>query len=184
MLDLESADHALVAALEHLDHYRLALAATRRRALAAEHSVAVQHLLHLGRAEEQVAGGIVRHQETEAVGMALHPTADQVHLGRQSEGAAPIGDHLAFALHGCEAAREAFCGLRGDVQDLGQPFGLHRHACFSQGFEDLVPLGDDGREDRFIRSPESGTTTILRGQLTKPAWLNTFPASMPRWRNW
>ena len=45
-------------------------------------------------------------------------------------------------------------------------------------------MGDDGREDRFIRSPESGTTTILRGQLTKPAWLNTFPASMPRWRNW
>ena len=68
----QTPDHTRVFVFEHLDDRGFAAAAPVNAGFAHQHTVAVEHLVHLLRPEEQIFTFIVRHQKTEAVGVSLH----------------------------------------------------------------------------------------------------------------
>ena len=67
-----------------------------------QHFIAVEHEVHLPRAQVNVIALAQRHGESVAVAVPLHAAAQQVHLVDQAIGAATIDHQLAVALHGAQ----------------------------------------------------------------------------------
>ena len=78
--------------------------------------VTVQHLVHFLGREEQILAAFVRHHEAETIGMAFHPAADEIELGRQAPFVAPVLHQLAVARHGAEATLEQRQFVLADAQ--------------------------------------------------------------------
>ena len=85
-------------------------------------AVAVQHLVHLARAEEDVGAAVLGNEEAEAVRMALDDAGDEVELGDDAELALAVDQQLAVALHRGEAAVERLAGapVDGEVAARGR----------------------------------------------------------------
>ena len=89
----------------------------------AVHAVAVQHLVHFARRQEQVVAAVVGNQEAEAVGMALHRAGDEIELGDDAKLALAVDEQLAVALQRFHARIEQMLLLAADRQarcDLGR----------------------------------------------------------------
>ena len=106
VLFIQAADHAVIGALQHLDDLGLGTAAPVHAALPHHHHIAVQHLVHFLLAEEHVRPAVLRDQETESVGMALHLALDQIELFHHADIAFAIAHDLPVALHRAQAARK------------------------------------------------------------------------------
>ena len=120
MLMQETADQLVGAALDDLDDGAFGLAAILAARLD-QHAVAMQHLEHLARRQEQVRAAVVAQQEAETVAVAQHLARHEVQLGGQQQHALAVGHQLAVAFHGGEAALEADHGrLALDAHALGQ----------------------------------------------------------------
>src|SRR5690606_15406404 len=116
-------------ALEHFDNHALELAAILAFDLA-KHAVAMQHLEHFARRQEQVWPAVVSEQETEAVAVALDTASDEFEFGVDLDLALAVHKNLAVSLHGLETAfkpdRQWCLGAARPSQ------GLLRHG-FSEG---------------------------------------------------
>jgi len=145
VLDEDAAHDPRVGALEHLDDVALEAAASIHAGHAHQHRVAVQRLVHLLGAEEEVVAAVVGPEEAEAVGVAHDLALDEARLVRQQQGAAPVAHHLALALHGGDAPLDAFA-LGGAVhaEPLDELVFGHGNACLGEGFEHLLAAGNLG----------------------------------------
>ncbi|KCB33243.1 hypothetical protein L543_1089 [Bordetella hinzii L60] len=142
MLVQETPHEFVGAPLDHLDDGALGLAPVLARGLD-QHAVAVQHLEHLARRQEDVRAAVIAHQETEAVAMALHAPGDKVQLGGQQQHALAVGQQLAIALHGGQPPLETHHGRFAlDAHALGQLGGRQRRAGGAQGIQDLFARRD------------------------------------------
>ena len=134
---VETADDRAVRAHEHIDDLAfgtpaaVGAGATRRRA------VAMQHLVHLARIEEQIGSAVVRDEKPEAVGMALHGAGHEIELGDDAELALAIGEQLAVALHRLDAALECCAGPAVDAHRPRELRGREGDAGVAQRGEDV-----------------------------------------------
>ena len=85
VLLVQAPDERAIGALEHVDDLALGPAAAIDADAARRRAVAVQHLVHLARAEEQIGAAVVGDEEAEAVGMSLHGAGDEGELGGDAE---------------------------------------------------------------------------------------------------
>ena len=83
MLMQEAADQLVGAALDDLDDGAFGLAAILAARLD-QHAVAMQHLEHFARRQEQVRAAVVTQQEAETVAVAQHLAGHEVQLGGSS----------------------------------------------------------------------------------------------------
>ncbi len=141
----QPADDRAVRALEHLDDLALGPAAPVGARAARGRAVAVQHLVHFARIEEEIGAAVVRDQEAEAVGMALDAAADEVELGGDAQLALAVQQQLAVALHRFDAAEERVAGPPIDRHRAREFRGGKRYAVL-QRFQDR----DARREQRRI----------------------------------
>ena len=106
MLFIQTADHAVIGALQYLDDLGFRAAAPVHAALPHHHHIAVQHLVHFLLAEEHIWPAVFRDQETVAIRMALYLALDQIELFHDADIALAIAHDLAVALHRAQAARK------------------------------------------------------------------------------
>ena len=148
----EVADHAAVGALEDLPHGPFAAAPRVDADHRGQDAVAVEHRAHLARRQVQVGLAVFGHHEAIAVGMGRDAPGDQVHLGSQAVGSAPVLHHLAVAQHGLQAPPEDFTAVvADDVQPLHDVALLQGPADIFEQRDDLLTIG------RFrVDSPRTG----------------------------
>ena len=123
---------------EHLDDLALGTAAPVGARDARRDAIAVEHLVHFARRQEQVGTARVGHQEAEAVGMPLYGAGDEVELRGEADLAFAVAQRVA-ALHQLVDA----CGERLEIasahlqpcRELGQ---REWDACLVQRVEDLA----------------------------------------------
>src|SRR5690606_21053337 len=123
------------------DDLALGAAAAVHAADARHHPVAVQHLLHLPRPEEQVLPAVLAQQETETVLVPEHAAADQLEFPDDAPVAAPVRHALPVAPPRSDAPAEGFVLAFADVELPGQVPLLHRHAGLDQHVEDQFAAG-------------------------------------------
>ena len=141
MLDEQAPAKRLVGALQHFDDGALAPAAAIQPRHAREHGVAVQGLVHLLGAEEEVLGAVLGLEEAEAVRVPHDLALDEARLVGDEDGAAAVAHHLAFALHGRQAPAEGFALFRLDVQQVRDPFLVEGDSLLLQHLEDHLAAG-------------------------------------------
>ena len=95
---VQPADDAAVGALEDVDDLAFGPAAPVDADALARDAVAVQHLVHFSRRQEEVVAAVVRNEEAEAVGVPLHGAADEIELGDHAQLALAVDEQLAVAL--------------------------------------------------------------------------------------
>ncbi len=138
MLVEEAADHPDIRAFEHFDDMSFAPPARIDAAFARDHAVAVQHLGHFTRVQEQILAFAVSHQEAEAVGMALHPALDQIEFVDHANRVLAIAHDLAIAFHCGQTALEGFGFMRRDGKQLRHLVHRDRHALLQQDVENML----------------------------------------------
>ncbi|MNM35074.1 hypothetical protein D3C81_457430 [compost metagenome] len=142
-LDAEAADQAGHAALQHAGDAAFATAAVIDAGDTGQHLVAVHHLAHFVRRQEQIVAALDRAQEAEAFRIGNHHAGDQVQRLDGSEAAAAVLHQLAIADHGAEPARQCLGTVRcGQAQARAEFFsGLRPFAALQQG-QDGLAAGD------------------------------------------
>ena len=142
----EAADQPAQAALQHLDDDAFAAAATVDAGDAGHHPVAVQHLAHFQRRQEQVvalAGAGFGTQETEPVRIGDHGPGDQVHARGGQIAAAAVLQQLTVAQHRAEALAQRVAALgRVQAEAFGHVLGHHRAVGVAEQLEDGFAAGD------------------------------------------
>ena len=181
-LQREPADQPIDAALQHFHDGALATAAAIDAGDAGHHPVAVQHLAHFHRRQEQVvAGARVGTQKTEAVGIRDYRAGDQIHPCRRQITAASILQQLTVAQHRGEALVEriaAFGRLQAEV--FAQALSEHRAIGVCEQLQDRFAAGDGvGVARRFTGSMR----VVQRDGLHSPCFIRTRLAggSAHRW---
>jgi hypothetical protein len=142
-LDAEAADQAGHAALQHAGDAAFAAATVVDAGHAGQHLVAVHHLAHFIRRQEQVVAALDRAQEAEPFRVGDHHAGDQVQGLDRGEAAAAVLHQLAVADHGAEPARQRFGPVRGGQAQACAQFlgGLRPFATLQQG-QDGLAAGD------------------------------------------
>ncbi len=136
---VEPADDFPVRARNHVDDRSLRAAAPVDADRPRRRPVAVQHLAHFRRRQEQVGAAVVGEQKTEAVGMTLHRAGHEVELGDHAQLALAIGHELAVALHRSEPSGKGLAlGRAVDAQRGRQLVGAHRRAALAQEFQNAL----------------------------------------------
>ena len=133
--------HALIGAIEDLDHLAFGTTATIRADDPRNDSVTMQDLAHLLGSEKYVGLLVVAYQEAEAVGMAGHASADQIRLVGQNQGAAAISDHLPVALHRTQATLEQPDFICRDIEGLAKLFESQGYALVGENLLDVLATG-------------------------------------------
>ena len=169
VLLVQAADDLAIDALEHLDDFSFRPAATVGAALAQRGAIAVQHLVHFARAQEVIVAAVIRYEKPEAIGMALHGAEDQVELGDDAQFALAIGEQLAVALHGGEAAVEGFARDRSDGEFAFQVGGGQRRPGVAQGGQDSLARRQQGRID--VARPGASGLAVRWRRGGKRLWL-------------
>ena len=137
----EASDHFRIGALENFDDMPLAPATRIDAAFARDHTIAVQHLGHFARVQEQVLALAVTHQEAEPVRMALHPAFDQIEFVDHANRILAIAHDLTVALHRAQAALERLGLMRRDGKQLRHQVHRHRNALLQQDIENMFAAG-------------------------------------------
>ena len=101
---VETPDHGVGIALQHLDHVALTASATIQSGDPDHDPVTVKQGAHLACRHKYVVAFIVRHQEAEAILMSDHPSLYQVKLVGQRITIAPVAHQLAIPQHGVQTA--------------------------------------------------------------------------------
>ena len=163
----DASDDAGVGPLQHLHQLALGAASPVAADDARDHPIAVKDLAHLLRPDEQIGATVVANDETETVGMPLHPAADQVRLVGQQVGAAAVAHDLAVAHHRRQAAVEILALAGFDFERRRQRLEAERHAVLLEDLEDVLAARKRmgvafafAFEER-IRRPDAGTATLL-----------------------
>ena len=121
------------------------------------HAIAVQHLVHLARRQEEIVAAGIGNQETEPVRMALDRAGDEIELGDDAKLALAVDEQLAVALERGDACVEAVLLLAA-------------HA------ESRRDLGGRERRARLAEFAQDGFRTQCEGGETSPALLRGFGA--------
>src|SRR5690606_33107059 len=103
-----AANQNFMGTLYHLNDGALAAPAAIHAGNPAQNPVTVEYHTHLCGAEEQVFATIIRHQDAEAITLALRPAADKIQLVHRRIGAPAGIDELAITLHGAQTATQGF----------------------------------------------------------------------------
>ncbi|MDT4818582.1 hypothetical protein FQZ97_516800 [compost metagenome] len=142
---MQEAPHQFIgAAFDDLHDGAFRLASVFARGLH-QHAIAVQHLEHFARRQEQVGPAVVAQQKAEAVAMTQHLAGDEVQFGGEQQHALAIGHQLPVALHRAQPALEPHHRCRAlDAHALGQLHRRQRRARGTQRFQ-------DGFTRRYIR---------------------------------
>ena len=109
----------------------------RRRVLRAG-AVAVQHLVHLARRQEQVIAARVGNQEAEAVRVALDRPGHEVELGGDAELALAVDQDLAVALEDGDAVVKGAALLLSDAKARCDFGGAQRHTGIGKLVQDRL----------------------------------------------
>ena len=136
VLLVQPADDAAVGALQHVDDLALGAAAAVDAGPAHRRAVAVQRLVQLARAEEDVGAAVLGNEEAVAVRMALDDAGDEVELGDDAELALAVDQQLAVALHRGEAPVERLEGAPVDGEVAGEVLRRQRYPRLLQRLED------------------------------------------------
>ena len=151
-------DDGAVRALENVDD--LAFRATAPVGAGAAHrrTVAVQHLVHLARSEEDIGAAVVGNEKAEAVGVSLHGAGDEVELRDDAELALAVHQQLAVALHRIDAVEE--CVACAPV-DCHGPRELGRRQR-NTGLLERVEYRFARREQRRVDAAAAARFTLAR----------------------
>ena len=125
------------------------------------HAIAVQHLVHLARRQEQIVAAVVGNEKSETVGMALHRAGHEVELGDDAELALAIDEQLAVALERRHAGIEHVLLLAPEPQAGCNLDGRQRDARFGQLTQDCVT-----RRRRTARRTRRRGCIVRRGRRT------------------
>jgi hypothetical protein len=101
-------DHFLSVVFKHFGDDGFYSAAMICAALADKYDVTIETAAHLAMIEYVILATPVMNQKTKAIGMALHPTLDQIHFIDQAKGALARAQQLAIADHGNQPAAQCF----------------------------------------------------------------------------
>ena len=82
-------------ALDDFDNAPFPAAATVDAGHGSQHLVVVKDLPHLARRQVQIVAAIVRHDKPEPVRVGADAALDEIHVGRQTVGGAPVTHDLA-----------------------------------------------------------------------------------------
>ena len=159
---VQAADDRPVGAHEHVDDLALGPPAAIGADAARGRAVAVQHLVHLARIEEEVRAAVVGHEKSEAVRMALHGAGDEVELRDDAELALAVREQLAVALHRVDAAEERIARAPVDGHRARELRGRQRHARLTQRGEDRGARGQQ-RADRASRAIDRASVQRREG---------------------
>ena len=167
---VEAADDLAVRARQHLDDVAFGAAAAVDAALAHDGTVAVQHLVHLARVQEEVVAAFVGHEEAEAVRMTLHGADREVELGDDAQLALAVGEELAVALHRGEPPVERVARDGRHAERLLDVGGRQGGAGVLQRSEDRVAGGDEAGVEvvRPRAASRAGGGRGRRGLLRRP----------------
>ena len=138
VLAVQPPHQTLVGVLEHFHDLAFGTAAPVGAGNARDHAVAVQHLVHFLRTEEEVGAAAVAHEEPESIGMSLHPAANQIEFRHHADRVAAVAHDLAVALHGGDAPRERLALVRRDVEQAFEIGFGEGHAVLGQRLQDGV----------------------------------------------
>ena len=138
-LVVEPADDGDVGARQDVDDLALGPAAPVGAGAARRDAVAVEDLVHLGRAEEEIRASVVRNEKPEPVRMPLHGAGDEVELRRDAELALAIHQQLAVAPHRVDAAHERVARAARDRHRARELGGRQRNAGLLQRVENRDP---------------------------------------------
>ncbi len=166
---VEAADDRAVRAFEHVDDLAFGPAAPVGADAPDRRAIAVQHLVHLARAQENVGRAIVRHEKAEAVGVALHGAGDEVELRHHAQLALAIHEQLAVALHRVDAAEERVACALVDGEETHELGGRQRHARALQRVEDRAARGQQRRIDVVAAAARRALERRIRGRRARAA---------------
>ena len=137
----------MIRARQHVDDLSLGPAAAIHARAPRRRAIAVQHLVHLRLAQEEVGAAIVGNEKAVAVGMPLHRAGDEVELRGDAKLALAVHQQLAVALHRGDASQERVARALVDrhrPRELGR---RHRHARRFQRLENGHARGQQLRID-------------------------------------
>ena len=142
-LDAEAADQAAHATLEHTRDARLATATTIDAGHVDQHAVAMQHLAHFERRQEQIVATFDRAQEAEPFRVGDHHAGDQVDRLQRRETATAVLHQLAVTAHRAQALAQSIGTVRfGQAEVDGDLFGGLRAIAAVKQLQDRLTAGD------------------------------------------
>ncbi len=135
---MQPADDGAVCAHENVDDLAFRPAAPIGAGAATRRAVAVEHLVHLARPQEQIRTAIVGDEKSETVGMSLHRSGDEIELGDDAQLALAVHQQLTVALHRGDAAEESVARALVDDHRAGELGWRQRHPGVLQRVEDRL----------------------------------------------
>ena len=143
-LFVQPPDHLAVGAFEDVDDRAFGAAAAVDTDALGGDAIAVQRLVHLARAEEQIVAAGVGNEKAEAIRMTLDLAGDDVELGDDADFALAIDEHVAGAFERGKVLRKCAFGVVGDAQTARELVGSERDAGVVQRGEDRGGVGQPG----------------------------------------
>src|SRR5262249_11132214 len=141
LLAAQPPDDARIDPFDYLDDLPLGAAAVVDAGFADHDTIAVQHLLHLVRAEVQILA-FVRHDEAIALRVPLDAACDEARLLRHQDRALAVAQDLRLALHRGEPPLEGFALVARDREALRELGVGERHAGLGERLQDQLAAGD------------------------------------------
>ena len=113
---MEPSNYLPIRARKHVDDFSFGAAAPIVPDALCGDAIAVQDLAHFAWPNEQIVAAVIRHEESESVGMSLHRATDEVELRCDAELAFAVAHHETIVLESGELRFELAHGVVGDAE--------------------------------------------------------------------